>query len=180
MNGTCQNNNHITTVAGHFHSQNDQLDQKKTIHILEYIRLERHTQVTLTQRYERVNLVTQLNTFDSQWPEYIRLRQSIQKELQDINKGHPALFAYIIQTPGSCSVWKQPRHLYFGDHIAPPCTANFTKSKVFIAHRFKINSSRQECSCYAQNYTPDDGNLVGNYLAKELGHVTYKAIQDIQ
>ena len=31
--------NNNTTVARHFHSHNDQLDPKMTIHILEYIRL---------------------------------------------------------------------------------------------------------------------------------------------
>ena len=97
--------NKNTTVARHFHIHKDQLDPRKTIHILEHIQLPKNILRSNSLRGNRELVwIHRLHTLIPNGLKYFGLRQSIWEELKSINKGHPAFFANIIQSQGCFSM----------------------------------------------------------------------------
>ena len=96
------------------------------------------------------------------------LRQLIQEELKGINKGHPAVFANIIQSQGCSSMNADTPNL---EAIQPPCVANFMKNRISMSYKINKKNFIQEF-LFFYIIPPDEDNEVENCMANKLGHVT--------
>ena len=98
--------------------------------------------------------------------------QLIQEELKNLNKENPVFLPKLSCLRGIFPQCGHPWHPQFGCYL-PPSDANFLKKSSQTAHRSeKQIISGQELSCLHKKIPPEN-DKVENFLANELGHVTW-------